>query len=51
MLVAGEGLHDPDKDVTTDEAFSLFLNTYLFLGEVLHLSLPQDSTATPEQAV
>jgi hypothetical protein len=28
------GVHD---DVTSEEAFSLFLNTYLFLGEVLHL--------------
>jgi len=28
------GVHN---DVTADEAFSLFLNTYLFLGEVLHL--------------
>jgi AbiTii len=28
------GVH---KDVTADEAFSLFLNTYLFLGEVLRL--------------
>jgi hypothetical protein len=40
------GVH---KDVTMDEAFSLFLNTYLFLGEVLHLGL-QDSTAKPEMA-
>jgi hypothetical protein len=31
------GVH---KDVTADEAFSLFLNTYLFLGEVLHLGTP-----------
>ncbi|MDA0146748.1 hypothetical protein OCT63_21285 [Vibrio sp. RW] len=28
------GVH---KDVTTEEAKALFLNTYLFLGEVLHL--------------
>lgn len=28
------GVH---TDVTTEEAFSLFLNVYLFLGEVLHL--------------
>jgi hypothetical protein len=28
------GVHD---DVTAEEAYSLFLNTYLFLGEVLHL--------------
>ncbi|MGB7512223.1 MAG: hypothetical protein WBP54_13175 [Pelodictyon phaeoclathratiforme] len=29
------GVH---KEVTAEEAHSLFLNTYLFLGEVLHLS-------------
>ena len=28
------GVH---KDVTSEEAFALFLNVYLFLGEVLHL--------------
>jgi hypothetical protein len=34
------GVHD---DVTNEEAFSLFLNTYLFLGEVLHLgNLPEE---------
>jgi hypothetical protein len=37
------GVH---KDVTIDEAFSLFLNTYLFLGEVLHLGLSDDGTAS-----
>lgn len=30
------GVHD---DVTKEEAFSLFLNVYLFLGEVLHLGI------------
>lgn len=32
------------SDVTSEEAFSLFLNVYLFLGEVLHLPEP---TAQP----
>lgn len=31
---ASTGVHD---DITAEEAFSLFLNTYLFLGEVLQL--------------
>jgi AbiTii len=31
------GVH---RDVTAEEAYSLFLNTYLFLGEVLHLAIP-----------
>ncbi len=32
------GVHN---DVTVEEAYSLFLNVYLFLGEVLHLEEPQ----------
>ena len=32
-------VHD---DVTREEAFSLFLNTYLFLGEVLHLGMADE---------
>jgi hypothetical protein len=36
-------------EVTAEEAQSLFLNTYLFLGEILHLELkdgpPLDPTA------
>ncbi|MET4173876.1 hypothetical protein ABIB99_004976 [Bradyrhizobium sp. LA6.1] len=39
------GVH---KDVTTEEAFSLFLNTYLFLGEVLHLGFSPDGVVKPE---
>jgi hypothetical protein len=35
------GVHD---DVTNEEAFSLFLNTYLFLGEVLHLGDPSKAS-------
>ncbi|EFL87693.1 hypothetical protein [Ahrensia sp. R2A130] len=41
------GVHD---DVTSEEAFSLFLNAYLFLGEVLHLSSskePETASAIP----
>ena len=34
------GVH---SDVTGEEAFSLFLNVYLFLGEVLHLDKPATS--------
>jgi len=34
------GVH---TDVTSEEAFSLFLNVYLFLGEVLHLHAPDAS--------
>jgi hypothetical protein len=34
------GVH---KDVTKEEAFSLFLNVYLFLGEVLQLGSPDTS--------
>jgi AbiTii len=34
------GVH---TDVTSEEAFSLFLNVYLFLGEVLHLGAPDTS--------
>lgn len=34
------GVHN---DVTTEEAFSLFLNVYLFLGEVLHLDVAEQA--------
>ena len=34
------GVH---KDVTAEEAYALFLNVYLFLGEVLHLGDPEAS--------
>jgi hypothetical protein len=34
---ASSGVHE---DVTAEEARALFLNTYLFLGEVLHLGKP-----------
>jgi hypothetical protein len=34
------GVHN---DVTPEEAFSLFLNTYLFLGEVLQVSILRQS--------
>jgi len=37
------GVHN---DVSADEARSLFLNTYLFLGEILHLGLLDTSTDT-----
>jgi hypothetical protein len=33
------GVHN---DVTTDEAYALFLNVYLFLGEVIRLTAPKD---------
>jgi hypothetical protein len=36
------GVH---SDVTSEEAFSLFLNVYLFLGEVLQLDEPADNTS------
>jgi AbiTii len=38
------GVH---TDVTSEEAFSLFLNVYLFLGEVLHLGDPDTSNTAP----
>lgn len=34
------GVH---RDVSAEEAYSLFLNVYLFLGEVLHLGEPDQS--------
>ncbi|MFQ5759091.1 MAG: hypothetical protein ACE5IF_05390 [Candidatus Bathyarchaeia archaeon] len=37
------GVHD---DITVEEAQSLFLQAYLFLGEVLSLGEPPDETAT-----
>jgi hypothetical protein len=38
-------------DVNGEEAFSLFLNTYLFLGEVLHLGrLPEVNSPSPSNA-
>jgi hypothetical protein len=39
---ASAGVH---SDVTSEEAFSLFLNVYLFLGEVLHLSEPKEANS------
>ena len=39
------GVHD---GVTKDEAFSLFLNTYLFLGEILTIGSPHASSAGEE---
>jgi hypothetical protein len=40
------GVHN---DVSADEARSLFLNTYLFLGEILHLSRFADSLSPTPQ--
>jgi len=34
------GVH---KDVTSEEAYSLFLNVYLFLGEVLHIAKQREN--------
>lgn len=39
------GVH---KDVTVEEAYALFLNVYLFLGEVLNLGSPDASEITVE---
>lgn len=39
------GVH---KDVTAEEAYSLFLNVYLFLGEVLHLGSPSSRKTVVE---
>jgi hypothetical protein len=40
------GVH---SDVTSEEAFSLFLNVYLFLGEVLHLGEPSSAVVEADQ--
>lgn len=40
------GVH---SDITGEEAFSLFLNVYLFLGEVLYLDTPTSARPTTEK--
>jgi hypothetical protein len=39
------GIH---KDISANEAYALFLNVYLFLGEVLHLEEPTNCEVTVE---